>query len=729
MAAPPLLRRFDDDAVEYVPLTSAPGVETRIKAIAFYLPQFHPIPENDRVVGQGLHRVDERRARPAAVRRPLPAAPAGRARLLRPARSSTCSGARSSWRKAYGLHGFCYHHYWFGGKRLLRQPLDQLLANPDLDFPFCLCWANENWTRRWDGRDDEILIAQQHSPEDDLAFIRDIEPALRDARYIRVDGPAAAGRLPPGAAARCRARRPSAGATTAATPGIGELFLVSHPGLRPPQPARASASTRRWSSRRTTWARRRSPREVPRVNPDFQRHRSTTTAIWSSAAAQLRAAGRLPAVPQRDADVGQRGAAAGRGAVFAGSSPALYREWLENACRYTLEHIGADKPFVFVNAWNEWAEGAHLEPDRATATRTCRRPPTRLRKFPARRRRPSIVVVSHDAHFHGAQRLGARSWRRRWPGGWATTSRSCCAATGRSRHGSRRPVRCTTSLDRRRRPRSGSGSSASCTTAAPASRSATPASSAARSELLKSAGFRVVSMIHELPGLIGDYSLEESIATIARHADRSSFRPAVVRDRFVGADAPGPEKAVVRPQGLLAANRFGGPATTRRAASCGRGWAWTRRRGSCWQSATPTIARASTCSSTSAFASWTSSRTSRVRVGRPSTTAMALRPAAQRVEHAGADGPVRLPGSDRGHRPVLRRRRRLPDDVARGSVSAASCCTPSTPSCRSSASTVPAVSSSSCSADCGVLVPYLDTDGDGRRRQTAARRPRRRRAA
>jgi len=158
-----------------------------IKPIAIYLPQFHPIPENDKWWGKGFTEwTNVTKANPLYKGHYQPHLPADLGFYdlrLKEARLEQVKLA-----KEYGIYGFCYYHYWFNGKRLLNEPIDRMLKNPDEDFPFMLCWANENWTRAWDGMTKEVLVEQKYCYEDDINHIRFLLPILKDDRYIKING-------------------------------------------------------------------------------------------------------------------------------------------------------------------------------------------------------------------------------------------------------------------------------------------------------------------------------------------------------------------------------------------------------------------------------------------------------------------------------------------------------------------------------------------------------------
>src|SRR5271166_136890 len=139
----------------------------RARAIALYLPQFHPIPENDEWWGKGFTEwTNTAKAKPWFSSHYQPHVPADLG--FYDLRVPESREAQAQMAKAYGIEAFCYYHYWFAGRRILERPFQEVLKSGQPDFPFCLCWANENWTRRWSGRDGEVLVRQTYSELDDL---------------------------------------------------------------------------------------------------------------------------------------------------------------------------------------------------------------------------------------------------------------------------------------------------------------------------------------------------------------------------------------------------------------------------------------------------------------------------------------------------------------------------------------------------------------------------------
>jgi hypothetical protein len=323
----------------------------KARLIAFYLPQFHPIPENDRWWGKGFTEwTNVAKARPLFRGHYQPHLPADLG--FYDLRLPETRQAQADLAREYGIHGFCYYHYWFNGKRLLERPFTEVLASGKPDFPFCLCWANEHWSRRWDGHDEEILIAQEYCEEDDKEHIRWLVNAFQDERYIKAGGKPLflvyrANELPD------PLRTASVWREEARRRGIGEIFLCKVESFASERDDPAKIGFDASVEFQPDWchfgpARRRGGNEIYDYSSILERMIQKKPPGYT----------RFPCVmPSWDNTPRRRSGAT----ILHGSRPQLYQSWLTTLLRSAEHSKGADG-IVFLNAWNEWAEGNHLEP-------------------------------------------------------------------------------------------------------------------------------------------------------------------------------------------------------------------------------------------------------------------------------------------------------------------------------------------------------------------------------
>lgn len=336
-----------------------------MRAIAFYLPQFHPIPENDAWWGKGFTEwTNVTRAQPLFSGHYQPHLPADLG--FYDLRLPEARQAQADLAQEYGIYGFCYYHYWFGGKRILDRPINDILSSNKPDFPFCFCWANENWSRRWDGEDQRLLLKQTYSTDDDLNHIHSLIPAFKDSRYVKVHGKPLflvyrINHLPqPARTIQCWREE----ALKAGFPGlylanvesfsseraaVSKLPLDAGVEFAPDWDCAPAVDDKSFAAVIREMFGLPKPKYkissypalrdimMKKSKPEYLRYRCATP-MWDNTARRRENAH-----------------------VFVGSTPQLYKEWLSQLIQEFTPPT-PEENFIFLNAWNEWAEGNHLEP-------------------------------------------------------------------------------------------------------------------------------------------------------------------------------------------------------------------------------------------------------------------------------------------------------------------------------------------------------------------------------
>jgi glycosyltransferase involved in cell wall biosynthesis len=534
------------------------------RAIAFYLPQFHPISENDAWWGVGFTEwTNVCRAKPQFEGHDQPIRP-GELGYYDLVEQPHVRRRQAALAKQYGLEGFCFYFYWFAGKRLLEAPIEAWAGDDEIDFPFCLCWANENWSRTWDGRAQEVLMGQDHSPEDDIAFISYLSRYLRNPKYIRVKGRPLVmvyrpGLLPDAKATAARWRK------WCRENDLGEIYLVCTQSFGTADPAEFGFDAATEFPPNNMGLEPEGGLVHP-VADDFHCKTYDWSVLPKRAEAYETPAYKLfRGVTPRWDNTARR---MNRGTVFVNTDPDQYATWLRHAALDVQARFSdPSERLVFINAWNEWAEGAHIEPDLThgyawlDATRrglqseadAARVEPADLvhdmgHVAPAQRRK--IIVVVHDLHRHGAQYLSLNFVSTLHSVfGYDVATIACGDGALCDRFGAYGKLVDATPGQ----VSAGHLREAIAALAADGYTKAIVNSSASgwMASHLADAGIDCIGLVHELPEIVEAMQLDEGLRSLDRHAKAVVFASSTIRDRtakeVLGHDW---SRSLIQPQGL-----------------------------------------------------------------------------------------------------------------------------------------------------------------------------------
>jgi hypothetical protein len=342
----------------------------KVKPIAFYLPQFHSIPENDEWWGKDFTEwTNTKKSKPRFKGHYQPREPHddfGYYNLT----DVEILKKQALLAKQHGIYGFCFYLYWFSGKRLLEKPLDLFLKHTEIDINFCLCWANENWTRRWDGQNDDILIKQNYSGDDPDKFIQDIKKYIVDKRYIRINGIPVILIYNPGDIPNIEYLL-TKWREKAREIGIGDIYIFT---CNTNYHTAESLGIEDKIEGIVEFPPHNRPPSLLTNDINFIGKNEGLTALIYNYKELLSEINKNIIIKKKNCKsnnppvyntcfLGWDNAARKKDAfcTFAGFSLKSFYEW---ASLLTAEALQTSVPIFFINAWNEWGEGTYLEPDK-----------------------------------------------------------------------------------------------------------------------------------------------------------------------------------------------------------------------------------------------------------------------------------------------------------------------------------------------------------------------------
>ena len=350
-------------AVDWTKFDSRRSLRPRARLVPFYLPQFHPIEQNDRWWGRGFTEWSNvAAARPVYLGHHQPKLPTDTG--FYDLRLEQTLQLQATLARDAGISGFMYYHYWFAGQELLEGPIRSRLTG-NVDLPFCLMWANENWTKRWDGRESDVLMGQHYEEVPAAALIDDVMPILRDPRYMRIDGRPLMAIYRP-AQIPDTAKAIAAWRDAARREGIGELFVMNvdvvkdFDGVGPATHAEWGLDgSLGFPPHNALWD--WLPHQHVGAVPGFGGNILSYQSLVQDAIGKLERGTPdryYPGVMVNFDNTARRQASPD---VWFGSNPYTFRRWLAAAVASVAQR-DPEHRLVFINAWNEWAEGAVLEP-------------------------------------------------------------------------------------------------------------------------------------------------------------------------------------------------------------------------------------------------------------------------------------------------------------------------------------------------------------------------------